>query len=330
MARIGITGGGGFIGKALAASLAADGHEVVGFDVVDRAAAHYEALGGRLVVGDITDPSSARSFCAGLDVVIHTAAIVEESGSWQAFERVNVGGTATMVDAAKRAGASTFIHFSSVMVYGFDYADQVTEDGPFDGADNPYCTTKITSEQIVRVAQDPGTFDVFIIRPGDVYGPGSVPWVIRPIKQMRAGKFAYIDPTKSLINHVYVDNLIDGVKLVWQHGTSGEAYCVTDGQRTLARDFFTYYQRFCGVEKVPSIPGRLALAVATILGPRARKLGLDRETVRYIRRHETYSIAKVTALGYQPSVSLEEGMDRCHTWLREEGLVPGPIHVPGS
>jgi nucleoside-diphosphate-sugar epimerase len=330
MARIGITGGGGFIGKALATSLAADGHEVVGFDVHDGAVPHYEQLGGALVVGDITDAAAARAFCSGLDLVIHTAAIVEESGSWQAFERVNIGGTATMVDAAKRAGARAFIHFSSVMVYGFDFADQVTEDGPFDGAENPYCTTKITSEQIVRLAHDPGQFDVYIIRPGDVYGPGSVPWVIRPITHMAAGKFAYVDAKKAIINHVYVDNLVDGVKLVWQKGTSGEAYCITDGVRTRARDFFTYYQRWCGVEKVPSIPGGLAMAMASLLGPRARKLGLDRETLRYLRRHETYSIEKVKALGYQPAVGLDEGMARVHVWLRTEGLVPGPIHVPGS
>jgi len=328
--RVGITGGGGFIGRALAASFAADGHEVVGFDLADGAADYYTSLGGRLVVGDITDATAARSFCDGLDLVIHTAAIVEESGSWQAFERVNVGGTATMVDAAKRSGAKAFIHFSSVMVYGFDYPDQVSEDGPLDGAENPYCTTKITSEQIVQLANDPGRFDVFIVRPGDVYGPGSIPWVIRPVQQMQAGRFAYVDPKRSLINHVYVDNLVEGVKLVRQRGASGAAYCITDGERTLTREFFGYYQRFCGVERVPSVPGRLALFVTSLLGKRARRLGLDRETLRYLRRHETYSIARVRGLGYVPRIGLEEGMMRCHAWLRAEGLVPGPIRVAES
>ncbi len=322
--RVGITGGGGFIGRAFADRLAAAGHEVRGFDLDDRAAAHYDTLGAELVVGDICDPAAARAFCAGLDVIIHTAAIVEESGSWQAFERVNVGGTATIVDAARRAGARTFIHFSSVMVYGFDYPDQVTEAAPLDGAQNPYCTTKITSEQVALLAADLGVFDVFVIRPGDVYGPGSIPWLLRPIAQMQRSRFAFIDPRTSVLNHVYIDNLIDGVELVWARGTSGEAYCITDGRRTLAQEFFGYLQRFCGIEKVPSVPGPVALAAATLLGSHGHRLGVDRETVRYLRRRHTYSIAKVAALGYVPAIGLDEGMQRCHRWLLDEGLVPGP------
>ncbi len=322
--RVGITGGGGFIGRALAARLTAEGHEVRGFDLDGRAHDAYDALGAQLVVGDICDPAAARSFCAGLDTVIHTAAIVEESGSWQAFERINIGGTATMVDAARRAGVRTFIHFSSVMVYGFDYPEQVTEAGPLDGAGNPYCTTKITSEQVALLAQEPGTFDVFVIRPGDVYGPGSVPWLLRPVEQLQRSAFAFIDARTSVLNHVYIDNLIDGVELVWAHGTPGDAYCITDGRRTLSKEFFGHLQRFCGVEKVPSIPGRVALRAATLLGGQARRLGIDRETVRYLRRRHVYSIAKVTALGYRPAIDLDEGMQRCHTWLLAEGLVPGP------
>ena len=308
--HVGITGGGGFIGTALARALRAAGAEVRGLDLDDRAAGAWAELGGDLRTGDVTDPATATAFCRGLDTVVHTAAIVAESGAWDAFRAVNVEGPRTVATAARQAGVRRFVHLSSVMVYGFDFPDGITEDGPLDGADNPYCQTKIESEAAVLELHEPGTFDVYVVRPGDVYGPGSVPWTIRPVTLMRDGLWATIEGDTAIQNHVYIDNLVDGILLVLDRGTPGEPYVLTDDARTPAREFFGRYLAMLGRDDVPEISAEDALA-----------LGVDPEAVRYLCRRATYSCERAKALGYVPAVDLDEGMARTRDWLAGEGLL---------
>lgn len=310
MARFGITGG-GFIGTALARRLRADGHEVRGVDVTDTAAPSWAAFGASLVTGDVTDPDAMATFAAGLDVVVHTAAVVQESGDLAWFRRINVEGARTVAAAAKGAGVRSFVHFSSVMVYGFDYPDGVTEAGPFDGGGNPYAITKIESEAAVLDLHEPGVFDVRIVRPGDVYGPGSVPWTIRPVELLQSGLFAYLDGGTAVHNHVYIDNLVDGVLLVLESGTPGEAYVITDDARTTVREFFGHYADLLGITDVPSVSA-----------DEARAFGIDPEAIRYLLRPGVYSCEKIKALGYHPAVSLDAGMAATLAWLVATGLVP--------
>lgn len=306
---IGITGGGGFIGTAVARRLAAAGHDVRGLDLDDRGRAAWADLGGDLRTGDVTDAAVAEAFCEGLDTVVHTAAIVAESGEWAAFRAVNVEGPRTVATAARAAGARRFVHLSSVMVHGFDFPDDVAEDGPLDGADNPYCQTKVESEEAVLALLDPGTFDVLIVRPGDVYGPGSVPWTIRPVTLMRDGLWATIEGDTSLQNHLYIDNLVDGIEAVLARGVPGVAYTFTDGARTTTREFFGRYLGALGIE-VPDLTADDALA-----------LGVDPEAVRYLTRRATYGGERARALGWHPRVDLDEGMARTLDWLSAEGLL---------
>lgn len=306
LGAIGITGT-GFIGTAAALRWRAVGHPVRGVDLTPDPGGRWEAAGAVTSAADITDPDAMAAFCEGLDTVVHTAALVAESGDLAVFRRVNVEGTRVVAEAARAAGVRRFVHLSSVMVYGFDYPDGVPEDGPLDGADNPYCITKIESEEVVAALHDPGTFDVFTIRPGDVYGPGSVPWVVRPFEAMTAGLWADIGAElEPLINHVYVDNLLDGIEVVLEAGASGEPFVVTDRRRTTTAEFYATLLAEAGLDpaSVPRITAADAVA-----------LGLNPEAVRYLTRRGVYSADKVAALGYTPAVDLAEGMARTRAWL---------------
>lgn len=316
--KIGITGAAGFLGKALAARARRAGHEVVGLDRAGGGAAEH--------VGDVGDLDLLHRFCRGLDRVYHTAAIVAETGAWTDFFRVNVLAADSVALVAREQGVREVVHLSSVMVHGFDFADGVTEGGPLDAADNPYCASKILSEEAVLRHHDPGRFDVYVIRPGDVYGPGSVPWTIRPVDMMRRGRWVYVDGARSILNHVYVDNLLDGIDLVLGRRAAGTPFTVTDGARTTAKAFFGHYERMLGVRGFPDVPRALALPLGTLAGQALAALGLraevNREAVRYMLRRHAYGIGKIRALGYAPAVSLTEGMERTGRWLRAEGLVP--------
>ncbi|MFM6003471.1 MAG: NAD-dependent epimerase/dehydratase family protein, partial [Sphaerospermopsis kisseleviana] len=114
--------------------------------------------------------------CQGVDLILHNAQIAEEAGDIKHFRQINVDGTVNIAQAAKQAGIKTFVHLSTVLVYGFDYPENVTESGVLSDENNAYCQTKIEAEIAVLKLNSP-EFGVIIIRAGDVYGPGSIPWI---------------------------------------------------------------------------------------------------------------------------------------------------------
>ena len=142
-----ITGIGGFIGSHFAKKAKAIGMKVKGLQRSEDQAQIARELGAEVFIGDITDSIATQKACQDVDIVLHTAAVVKESGSIAYFRKVNVDGSLNMAIAAKQAGVKMFVHISSVMVYGFNYVEQITEEGILSGENNAYCQTKIESEQ---------------------------------------------------------------------------------------------------------------------------------------------------------------------------------------
>jgi len=316
-----ITGVGGFIGACLAARAAARGMRVRGLESAPAAAERARRAGIDVVAGDVCDASAAAAACAGADAVVHTAAVVREDGPRELYDRVNVGGTATMVGAASAAGARRFVQLSSVMVYGFAFPPLVTEEGPLRGEGNPYCETKIEGERVVFGHARPG-FDVTVIRPGDVYGPGSVPWVIRPYQMMKAGLFVLPSGGRGIVNHVYVDDLADAILASIEREASG-AFTVADGRPTTCLDFFAPIARAAGRPKIRTAPAGLLRATFGAARAAASLFGAEPPatpaTVDYLLRPHAYSNDKARReLGFGPAVDLDQGMRRVTDWLASE------------
>ncbi len=319
-----ITGIGGFIGSRLAERAITAGFSVRGLDIDEAAARRVEALGATVTVGDIHDGEVLREVFEGADWVIHTAAIVEESGDRDRFVRVNVEGTRSALKFARKAGVKRFLHLSSVMVYGFEYPEGVEEDFEYQRAQNVYCETKQLSDEDALAAHAPGEFEVVVIRPGDVYGPGSTSWVDRPIELMKSGWFNLPEGGRGIINHVHVDNLIDGIFLAIEADATGEAFNITDGQATSALEFFRFHADMVGKRSVPVLPTSLIRGALAVAGPVLRLAGkelpADPEALQFLMRMSKVSTEKArTELGYEPRISLEEGMKEIAT--RYAGLV---------
>lgn len=321
-----ITGIDEFIGQRAAELAIAQGMKVRG---LQNSAFHdkkvKDLVGVEVIVGNINDVKIAQKACQGVDIVLHTTQLAQEAGALKDFREVNVDGTVNIAKAAKNAGVKTFIHLSSVMVYGFNYPNLVTESDNLSSEDNPYCQTKIEAETALLQLNNPPDFDITIIRAGDVYGPGSIPWIVRPVHFMRQKLFAYASDKPGVINHVYVDNLIDAIFLAIAKETSGEIFNITDGKETSWKDYFTRLAEISN-SPAPMSLGKDEIKLFLKLRVQGQKLFRKKadilpESIDFMTRPYAYSIAKAqNLLSYSPKIDLEQGLQRTQKWLENADL----------
>ena len=138
-----ITGGAGFIGRALGERYRALGAEVVAIDV--------RSDDPDVVVGDTSVPGAWQDAFDGAEVVVHTAALVSNTSGLQRAWEVNVLGTRHVLDAAVRAGVRRVVHLSSVRAFSdVDFPAEVDEHHPVRPDGHEYVDTKIASERAER------------------------------------------------------------------------------------------------------------------------------------------------------------------------------------
>lgn len=319
--RVLVTGALGFIGRAVTDRLVADGHEVVG---VDREADPARGV----VAGDTTDPGPWAAQLAGCSAVIHTAAVVSNAVDVDGQWRVNVLGTRRVVEAARDAGVARIVHLSSIRAFSdLGFPDGVTEDHPVRPDGNPYVDTKIASEQVVLQAHAAGEIEAVVIRPGDVYGPGSRPWVLLPLEAIRSRQFLLPAMGKGIHSPVYVDDLVDGIVLATlREEAAGQVFTIAGPRGVPCDEYFGHLYRMLGRRGPVGLPTPVAVALADAADRAGRLRGKRTEvnaiSMRYFARTGTYSIEKAgRLLGYAPKIDLDEGMRRTEAWLRDQGLV---------
>jgi nucleoside-diphosphate-sugar epimerase len=317
--RVFITGASGFIGRALCDRYAADGHEVSGCDLVADPARG-------VVAGDVAQPGPWQEHAGGSDLVIHTAASVSlRLERREQIWRSNVLGTANAVDAAQRAGARRFVHFSSVTVFGLDFPDGVDERYPVHNTFIPYPDSKIASEQVVLQAHLDGRVECTVVRPGDVYGPRSRVWGTVPAELMRQRRFMLPGWGRGIHSPVYIDNLVDGVVLAGiASDAAGQVFTLSDGIGVPYREFFAPYAELVG-RRLVLLPAPVAIGASAVVYRVARLVPGDNEinpgSARYLLRRGTYSIEKARkVLGWEPRIGLKVGLERTVGWLREQGF----------
>lgn len=314
-----VTGAGGFIGLRVCEVARARGHRVRALELDLEGARRAAAAGAEVVIGDVADPAAVRAACAGAAAVVHAAAVVREDGPRELFERVNVEGTRLVATAARDAGARKLVHLSSVMVYGFAYPAWVTEAGPLAGDGHPYNQTKIDSENALVPIVRPGAFDAVVLRPGDVYGPGSQPWVVRPLDLWRRHLFALPDRGLAFLNHLYVDNLVDAIFLVLERDDTVGPYNVTDGRATTCAEFYGRLGGLVGHRFVPTLPSGALERLTTLVAKGAQAFGrpapVGPGAVPFLRRPHPVSSQRIqTELGWAPAIDLDRGLAWTAAW----------------
>ncbi|MEJ5308129.1 MAG: NAD-dependent epimerase/dehydratase family protein [Anaerolineae bacterium] len=165
-----VTGGGGFLGRYIVEQLLARGDAVTVF--ARGAYPELEALGARVVRGDLQDAEAVQRACVGMDVVFHVAAKAGMWGPWADFYGVNVIGTQNVIAACRANNVPRLIFTSSPSVI-FDGAphEGVDESYPYPSRyESPYPHTKAIAEQAVMAAHGPALLTVSL-RPHLIIGP---------------------------------------------------------------------------------------------------------------------------------------------------------------
>ena len=251
-ARVLVTGA-GLVGTRLVDRLAADG--VKSIRVFESSTERISGLDARVetVVGDVTDPVAAKGAVHDMDVVFHTAGVLE-GNDVAAYHRVNHIGTEVMARAAAEAKVKRFVHVSSVAVYGYA-SGNISETQPVQPKPEAYSQSKALGEAaVLRIGAETG-LPVVAIRPAGVFGPGSRYFsgtfmkraLKRPIKMVGNGKGS--QPV------IFVDDLVDLMVTVATHPQAiGEVFnCAIDPSPTV-KQYLHAYGRLVGNETWLGIP----------------------------------------------------------------------------
>ena len=328
--KILITGVTGFIGRHVAQRLLREKRGTVRGLARDPAKARdvsgLASAGLELSVGDLRDFASLQRAVQGCSVVINGAAQVASVAERRTFEESNVMGTENLLRASAAAGVRRFVHLSSVAVFGLAISGEVDDQSPRSHSGDPYCDTKLDSEEIVLRYHREGRIPVTVLRPSIVYGPGSIHWTVIPLKRIKKGKMFVLDGGRGNLNYVYVDNLVDAILLAAEDDRAlGEAFIVNDGVTTWRR-YCDAYAHMAGSKPVPSIPlwrAKLWLHYRNLLAAlRGEAYRIPPNGLGFLVTRAVFRQTHIEqTLGHRSRVNMEEGLQRTEAWCRQVGLL---------
>lgn len=314
-----ITGANGFIGNSLMNHYKSQGIAVIGVDLVGN--------GEDIIQGDIGQPDSISQQLQDCDVVIHTAALVSNSIPDEDMWRVNVLATRNLIAAANEHKVRRFVQLSSIVAYGNSAEGELDESHPVHADGGSYVLTKLASEHAVLAAAANTNMELVIIRPGDVYGPGSRPWVILPIEAINKGQFMLPAKGEGFFRPIYIDDLVRGIALaVSTKEAAGEIFNLSCEGYMTTGEFFSHHYQWMNKRGPLKVSTGLALLAAAAATKIANMTGGVNEastaTVVQLCTKSWFSIAKAErVLGWKPEVEFEDGIQRAKEWAQAEGLI---------
>ena len=322
-----VTGGGGFLGKAIVKLLVERGDTVRSFSRSEHPA--LAALGVEHCRGELGDAAAVMRAAEGCDAVFHVAAKAGVWGPYEEFYRANVIGTRHVVAACRRHGIRRLIYTSSPSVV-FDGRDMegVDESVPYPRHFEAfYPQTKAEAEQLVLQAND-GQLATVALRPHLIWGPEDNHLVPRILERGARGALRRIGKRECLVDTIYIDNaalahLQAADYLAVGSPVSGKAYFLAQGEPL---PLWEVVNRILGAGGLPpvtrTISPELAYWIGTVLEKIYSLLRLPGEPrmTRFVARELSTSHwfdlgAARRDFGYQAVVSFDEGIERLRQWL---------------
>ena len=326
-----VTGATGLIGSHVVERLVARGDAVRALVRPTSDTAWLSARGVELATGDVLDPDSLPAALAGVDLVYHCAALVGEWGRAEDFRAVDVRGTEHVVDAAIHAGVRRFVHLSSAAVYGLWRLRGRSVSEAFPIAPrlwrwDYYGRAKQQAERAVFGAARSGGIEVCALRPTLVYGPRDRYILPRVVDLLRARRLRIIGSGDNPLHLVYAGDVADAALRAGTRRAAPDRVYHLDGRCEASQREFLEAVAALAREPGPgrSQPLALAYAIAFLreawghLTGRPDAPASTRYLVAVCGGGETHFDTSKAArdLGWQPRVSLREGLARTGEWYR--------------
>ena len=320
-----VTGGGGFLGKAIVKKLLRKKIKVSSFS--RRFYPDLENMGVTQVQGDLTDQKAVVKAFRNIDAVFHVAAKPGIWGPFEEFFQANVTGTENVISACLENNIKQLIYTSSPSVI-FDENDHenIDETAPYPKKYlAPYPETKAMAEKLVKSAAEKG-LNTIIIRPHLIWGPEDnhlVPGIVN-----RAKKLKRVGRKDDLVDTIYIDNAADAHVLAYQKLLenpllSGNIYFISQDEPVSKWEMANAFLDAAGL---PPIKGHVSGRTAYIAGLifefvyKLFNIKKDPPMTRFVAKElatsHWFNISKAKKdLGYYPKVSTKEGLHRLKLWF---------------
>ncbi|MCP4671284.1 MAG: NAD-dependent epimerase/dehydratase family protein [Desulfobacula sp.] len=322
-----VTGGGGFLGKAIVKRLLKKNYNVTSFS--RNFYPELDTIGVRQIQGDIAKKNIVLNAFKKIDAVFHVAAKAGMWGPFEEFFQANVIGTKNVISACLKNDIKQLIYTSSPSVVS-DKKEKVNidESAPYPKKYlTPYSETKAKAEQLVKQASDKN-LKTIIIRPHLIWGPGDNHLVPRLIK--RAKRLKRIGPEDCLMDTIYIENAADvhvlaSEKLVKNHSLSGNTYFVSQDKPIAPWDMVDAVLDAAGL---PPVKGHVSTRTAYMAGAvfefiyKLFHCKTDPPITRFaaieLGASHWFNISKAKKdLGYYPKISTKEGLKILKLWFQK-------------
>ncbi|MGI9265398.1 MAG: NAD-dependent epimerase/dehydratase family protein [Gammaproteobacteria bacterium] len=311
-----VTGATGFIGRRLVARLREHDFEVRALVLPGESPPAEWDSSVCIVHGDISDRQAVNYAVDGVAGVVHLAAVVGDWGPESLFQRVTVDGTQFVFKAALQRHIPVVLA-SSIVVYGDRLGRQVCDENTPHGRPlGPYGRAKQAQETIARNLVDRECADIRVVRPGNVYGPGSGPWVNEAAKILLSGSPALIDGGRQNAGLAYVDNVADVLfRALVEDSARGETFNACDADSVTWADYFSDLAEIVGAAAPKSVPRFIAWPLVTAMEVTWRLLrisdrpALTREALNLISSdHKVPNKKAKGLLGHRSLIDYTQGM----------------------
>lgn len=330
--RVLVTGGGGFVGRYIVEQLVSRGHTV---RVLGRRKyPELERLGVETLQADLTDRDAVLRACRGMHDVHHAAACVELWHDRAEIIGANVQGTRNLIEACVAEGVSNLVFTSSAsVVFGGEDQEGVDESVPYPARFvNLYAQTKAEAERLVLEANGRAGLRTLSLRPHLVWGPRDTHFIPNLIARARSGGLVQVGEGNNRVDITYVENLacahiLAAERLREDPGIGGRSFFISQGEPVKPWSFFGALIERLGLPRIAkSMSYRRAYAIGAlceVAWPLLRRPGgppMTRFLASQMAKSHYFDISAARRwLGYQPSVTTDEGVNRLLAAMSEAG-----------
>lgn len=326
-----VTGGTGYIGEYFIPELLKQGHNV---RLLVRNLEKGTKLFGNqceYFIGDVTDKNSLDGSCYGMDVVFH---MVAKSGnelpndeSFAAFRTINVEGTRNMIKESQKSGIKKFIFVSSIAAMGIVKETPITEHSqckPF----LPYQVSKYEAERLLSQEYQENKFPFICVRPTKVYGIGEHEFSYLTLAKLcKKGIFPRVGKGKNYTSNIYISDFVQALVKLVDKGVIGSTYILSSEGSIAMSEVGKLISETIGKKPVViPIPAFLMICLAAVEETIFIKIGkkpiVTKKNIEATLSNRIYDLSKAKKeIGYEPKVSLEEGIVKTVKWYMENQLI---------